>query len=50
MMKAAQLAPDTVLLPVDFDQYRKYSRAFKAAVRAIAPQVEIAASTRSTST
>jgi len=40
MMKAAQLAPDTVLLPVDFDQYRKYSRAFKAAVRAIAPQVE----------
>ena len=40
MMKAAQLAPDAVLLPVDFDQYRKYSRLFKAAVRAIAPQVE----------
>ncbi|MEP6702508.1 MAG: DNA polymerase IV [Betaproteobacteria bacterium] len=40
MMKAAQLAPDTVLLPVDFDRYRKYSRMFKAAVRAIAPQIE----------
>ena len=40
MMKAAQLAPDAVLLPVDFDQYRKYSRLFKAAVRAIAPLVE----------
>jgi len=40
MMKAAQKAPDAVLLPVDFDEYRKYSRLFKAAVRAIAPQVE----------
>ena len=40
MMKSAVLAPDAVLLPVDFDEYRKYSRAFKAAVRAIAPIVE----------
>jgi DNA polymerase-4 len=40
LMKAAQLAPDTVLLPVDFDAYRKYSRLFKAAVRAIAPQIQ----------
>ena len=40
MMKAAQLAPDAVLLPVDFDEYRKYSRLFKDAVRAIAPVVE----------
>jgi DNA polymerase IV len=40
VMKAARLAPDAVLLPVDFDEYRKYSRLFKAAVRAIAPQVE----------
>jgi len=40
MMKASKLAPDTVLLPVDFDQYRKYSRLFKAAVREIAPRVE----------
>lgn len=40
LMKAAQLAPDTVLLPVDFDAYRRYSRLFKAAVRAIAPEIE----------
>src|SRR3982751_3930891 len=40
LMKAAALAPDTVLLPVDFDEYRKYSRLFKAAVRTIAPVVE----------
>ncbi len=39
-MKAAKLAPEAVLLPVDFDQYRHYSRLFKAAVRAIAPVVE----------
>ena len=39
-MKAAKLAPDAVLLPVDFDEYRKYSRLFKAAVREIAPVVE----------
>jgi len=39
-MKAAQLAPEAVLLPVDFDEYRKYSRLFKAAVREMAPQVE----------
>ena len=40
MMKSAQLAPDAILLPVDFDEYRKYSRLFKAAVREIAPVVE----------
>ncbi len=40
LMKAAQLAPDAILLPVDFDEYRKHSRLFKAAVRAIAPVVE----------
>src|SRR5690348_16968677 len=40
LMKAAALAPDTVLLPVDFDEYRKYSHLFKAAVRTIAPVVE----------
>ena len=40
VMKAAQLAPDAILLPVDFDQYRKYSRLFKAAVRELAPLVE----------
>jgi len=40
LMKAAKLAPDALLLPADFDAYRKYSRMFKDAVRAIAPQVE----------
>ena len=40
MMKAAALAPDAVLLPVDFDAYRHHSRLFKAAVRAIAPRIE----------
>ena len=40
VMKAAKLAPDAVLLPVDFDEYRKYSRLFKTAVREIAPCVE----------
>jgi DNA polymerase IV len=40
VMKAAQLAPHAVLLPIDFDEYRKYSRLFKAAVRTLAPLVE----------
>ena len=40
LMKAAKLAPDALLLPADFDEYRRYSRMFKEAVRAIAPEVE----------
>ncbi|MBI4191775.1 MAG: DNA polymerase IV [Betaproteobacteria bacterium] len=40
LMKAAQLAPDAVLLPADFDEYRRYSRRFKDAVRAVVPEVE----------
>jgi DNA polymerase-4 len=40
LMKAAKLAPDAWLLPADFDQYRRYSRLFKEAVRAVAPLVE----------
>ena len=40
VMKAAALAPNAVLLPIDFDAYRKYSKLFKAAVRALAPLVE----------
>lgn len=40
MMKAAQLAPDAILLPADFDRYRHYSRLFKAAVASIAPKIE----------
>lgn len=39
-MKAAQLAPDAILLPVDFTAYRHYSRLFKAAVAQIAPCIE----------
>ncbi len=40
LMKAARLAPDALLLPADFDEYRRYSRLFKEAVRAVAPQIE----------
>ena len=40
VMKAAKLAPDAILLPVDFDAYRHYSRLFKAAVATITPQIE----------
>ncbi|SFM29926.1 DNA polymerase IV [Nitrosomonas communis] len=40
MMKAAQLAPDAILLPVDFDAYRHYSQLFKIAVANITPQIE----------
>ncbi len=40
VMKAARLAPDAILLPVDFDAYRRYSRLFKTAVAAIAPRIE----------
>ncbi|MBV2180566.1 MAG: DNA polymerase IV [Castellaniella sp.] len=40
MMKAARLAPDAVLLPVDFPAYRHYSRLFKAAVAEVAPRIE----------
>ena len=39
-MKAARLAPDAIILPVDFDSYRHYSRLFKAAVATIAPEIE----------
>ena len=40
IMKAAVLAPQAVLLPVDFEEYRKYSRLFKAAARGVAPVLE----------
>ncbi|HMY62609.1 MAG TPA: DNA polymerase IV, partial [Nitrosomonas sp.] len=40
VMKAAQLAPQAILLPVDFTAYRHYSRLFKAAVVEIAPEIE----------
>lgn len=40
MMKAAKLAPDAILLPVNFDTYRHYSRLFKTAVASVAPLIE----------
>ena len=40
LMKAAQLAPDAILLPADFEAYRHHSRLFKRAVSAIAPEME----------
>ncbi len=40
LMKAAKLCPQALLLPVDFDEYRKYSRLFKGVIAEIAPVVE----------
>ncbi len=40
LMKAAALCPDAILLPADFDEYRRYSRLFKAAVAELAPVIE----------
>jgi DNA polymerase-4 len=39
-MKAARLAPDAILLPVNFDLYRKYSNLFKDTIRSISPSIE----------
>jgi DNA polymerase IV len=40
LMKAAQLCPQAVLLPADFEQYRKYSRLFKQVIAHYAPDIE----------
>lgn len=40
LMKAANLAPEALLLPADFEAYRRASRAFKAAASGIAPTWE----------
>jgi DNA polymerase-4 len=40
LMRAAKRAPDALLLPADFDEYRRYSRMFKEAARALAPEIE----------
>ena len=40
LMKAAKLCPQAILLPVDFDQYRSYSKRFKSIVTEIAPRME----------
>lgn len=40
IMKVAKLAPDCILLPTDFEAYRKFSSMFKEAVVQIAPVIE----------
>jgi len=40
LMKAAALAPDAILLPADFEAYKRCSALFKAAVAEIAPAIE----------
>ena len=40
LMKAAKLCPQAVVLPVDFDEVRKYSRLFKSTIAGIAPLVQ----------
>ena len=40
MMKAARLCPQAIVLPVDFEEVRKYSRLFKSTIAEIAPLVE----------
>ena len=40
IMKAAKLAPDSILLPADFEAYREYSARFKQAVANLAPVIQ----------
>ena len=40
MMKAAKLCPQAIVLPVDFDEVRRFSRLFKSAIAEIAPVVQ----------
>lgn len=40
LMQSAKLAPEAILLPANFEAYRRYSRLFKAAVATIAPHIE----------
>ena len=40
MMKAARLCPQAIVLPVDFDEVRRFSRLFKSTIAEIAPVVE----------
>jgi DNA polymerase IV len=39
-MKAAKLAPDAILLPVNFELYRRYSRLFKDAIRSVSQVIQ----------
>lgn len=40
MMKAARLCPQAIVLPVDFDAVRRYSRLFKEVILVIAPHMQ----------
>jgi DNA polymerase-4 len=40
LMKAARLCPQAIVLPVDFDEIRRYSRAFKDTIAELAPVME----------
>ena len=40
MMKAAKLCPQAIVLPVDFEEVRKYSKLFKSTILDIAPLME----------
>ena len=40
MMKAAKLCPQAIQLPVDGEEYRRFSRKFKEVILQIAPQME----------
>ncbi len=40
LMKAAKLCPQAILLPTDFEEYRRFSRTFKKIITDIAPQME----------
>ncbi|WP_307692722.1 DNA polymerase IV [Variovorax ginsengisoli] len=40
LMKAAKLCPQAILLPVDFERYRAFSRQFKQVILEIAPLME----------
>lgn len=40
LRKAAELCPQCVFVPVDFDEYRRFSRRFKAAIAGVCPIIE----------
>ena len=40
MMKAANLCPQALVLPADFDEIRKFSRLFKSTIAEIAPLIQ----------
>ena len=40
MMKAARLCPQAIVLPVDFDEIRRFSRLFKSTIAELAPLMQ----------